>query len=188
MWSMILLSSASVCIAGCGIIEYPEAYSAPDFEVYRLTRDAVPDWWECAFERRGTVCEATITRTGDDHYVLELGVSSNDMFTWSEVSQEDIEELTDEERETLELTRLPTRALTDEEVVRMKVLFADLHVNRHPFPFNIVCCLGLRLEELHRWDDVELGTHTYDGVMIDFRDSGAIVSFLGEFVPDELSE
>lgn len=183
----LLLSCAGPFYSGCGFATYPESFAAPEFEVYRLTTDAFPEWWRCSFEPSGTVCEATVTRSTNGEYVLELAVSSNTQFIYPELSPEIVAELTAQESALFDLTLLPPTTLTVQEVDQLKALFGDLHINRHPSPFTLVCCLGLRLLTIHRWDDVQLGTHTRPGVIIDYEDSEAIVRFLSGFVPADLS-
>lgn len=183
----LLLSCTGLFRSGCGIVAYPDSYAAPEFEVYQLTTAVFPEWWKCSFEPPGTICEATIIRNDNGEYVAELAVSSNNQFTYDDKSEElspdVLAELAEQE---IELIDLPPRLLTEQEVARMKALFSDLHINRHPSPFALVCCLGGRFLRVHRWDNIELGTHTYNGVMIDYLDSDAIVAFLGEFVPLDL--
>ncbi len=184
----LLLSCTGLFRSGCGIVDYPEFFAAPEFEEYRLTTETFPDWWKCSYEPFGTICEATVTRNDNADYVVQLVVSSNNQHSYeelSELSPGDRNELV-QESASLELTHLPPRVLTEQEADRMKALFSNLHINRHPSPFTLVCCLGGRLLRVHRWDDVQLGTHTHDGAMIDFLDSDAIVAFFGEFVPIDL--
>ncbi len=179
---VMLLSSTS--LLGCGggfgsIAVYPEAYAVPEFEEYRLTTDAFPTYWKCSLESSGTICEATITRNDNGAYVAELAVSSNDQFSYGEKPPGILDHQFD-------LIYLPPRILTEQEADRMDALFSDLHINRNPLPYSHVCCLGLRLQRVHRWDDVQLGTHTRDGAMIDFSDSSDIVGFLYELMPPAL--
>lgn len=173
---VLLLSWSSLYGCGCGIAVYPESYAAPDFDEYRLTTDAFPEYWKCSFERSGTICEATITRNDNGEYIAELAVSSNDQFGFADIPPGVL-------NDQFDLTYLPPRVLTEQEVDRMKALFSDLHINRHPSPFSIVCCFGVRMLRVHRWDDVQLATHTRDSARIDVADSVAIVGFLRELLP-----
>lgn len=183
---VLLLLCAGPYLSGCGFATYPDSFAAPEFEVYRLTTDAFPDWWRCSFERSGTVCEATVTRSNNGEYVLELAVSSNTQFSYAELSPEIVAELAAQESALFDLPLLPPRTLTVQEVDQLKALFGDLHINRHPSPFTLVGYRGLRLLRVHRWDDVQLGTHTRDGTMVDLADSDAIIGSLSGFVPADM--
>jgi len=177
-----------MCGTGCGIVTYPDSFAAPDFEVYRLTTDAFPEWWRCSYERRGTICEASITKQVNGDYLLEIAVSGNDEFGYNELSAEIVAELLEQQGDRFDLIPMPPRILTAQEVDRMKNLFAELHINRDPPPFTLVCCRGIRLLQIHEWDDVRLGTHTYATSLIDYMDSAAIYGFLREFLPSEYSQ
>lgn len=190
-WSSFasILALITVCAGGCGFVEYPEEYAAPEFEVYRLTTDAYPDWWKCSYEAYGNICEATITRSENGEYVAEIAISNDrhHEYGYNNLSPELVSELEDQEPNLFDLAILPPRILTEQEVAQLQTLFGDLHINRLRSPFQIVCCLGLRLTRVHHWDDVVLSDHARRGAIIDYRDSGAIVTFLGELVQDEQS-